>query len=82
MIGPRLYGMFGSGAGKSEGFPYSQVLANADFTWTPRALDAWLSYPGRFLPGNLMSFPGVRDPAARDDLIAYLLMVTATGQQQ
>ena len=76
-IGPRLYGVFGSEAGKSEGFPYSRVLAEADFTWTPRALDAWLTYPGQFLPGNLMSFPGVRDAAARDDLIAYLLTVTA-----
>ena len=80
MIGPRLYGVFGSKAGKSEGFPYSQVLADAEFTWTPRALDAWLTYPGRFLPGNLMSFPGVRDQAARDDLMAYLLTVTAAGQ--
>ena len=77
MIGPRLHGMFGSRAGKAEDFPYSQALADAGFTWTPRALDAWLAYPGRFLPGNLMSFPGVRDPAARDDLIAYLLTVTA-----
>jgi cytochrome c len=56
------------------------VLANAEFTWTPRALDAWLAQPARFLPGNLMSFPGVRDPAARDDLIAYLLKVTAADQ--
>ena len=80
MIGPRLHGVFGSKAGKGEGFPYSQVLAQADFTWTPRALDAWLAYPGRFLPGNLMSFPGGRDPAARDDLIAYLLTVTAAEQ--
>ena len=81
-IGPRLHGMFGSKAGKSDGFPYSRVLAEADFTWTPRALDAWLTYPGRFLPGNLMSFPGVRDPAARDDLIAYLLTVTAPDQEE
>ena len=80
MIGPRLHGMFGSKAGKAEGFPYSQVLAGAEFTWTPRALNAWLAYPGRFLPGNLMSYPGVRDQAARDDLIAYLLTVTAAEQ--
>lgn len=80
LIGPRLYGVFGSKAGDGEDFPYSQVLADAEFTWTPRALDAWLAYPGRYLPGNLMSFPGVRDPAARDDLIAYLLAVTAAEQ--
>ena len=77
MIGPNLHGLFGSRAGNLEGFPYSRALAEADFTWTPRALDAWLAQPSRFLPGNLMSFPGVRDPQARDDLMAYLLTVTA-----
>ena len=82
MIGPRLHGMFGSKAGKVAGFPYSQALAGAEFTWTPRALDAWLAQPGRFLPGNLMSFPGVRDQAARDDLIAYLLTVTAGNDDE
>ena len=63
MIGPSLYGMFGRAAGKADGFAYSQVLGGADFVWTPRALDAWLAQPGRFLPGNLMSFPGVANAA-------------------
>jgi cytochrome c len=82
MIGPSLHGMFGRAAGKADGFGYSQVLREADFAWTPRALDAWLAQPGRFLPGNLMSFPGVADAADRDALIAYLLTVTSTDQAQ
>jgi cytochrome c len=49
----------------------------ADFVWTPRALDAWLAQPGRFLPGNRMTFGGVRGQRDRDDLIAYLLMKTS-----
>ena len=76
-IGPNLYGMFGRAAGTADGFAYSQVLRGADFVWTPRALDAWLAQPGRFLPGNLMSFPGVADAADRDALVAYLLEATS-----
>ena len=82
MIGPRLHGMFGRAAGKAEGFAYSPVLGEADFVWTPRALDAWLAQPQRFLPGNLMSFPGVREAADRDALIAYLLRVTSSEEVQ
>ncbi|NNF41188.1 MAG: hypothetical protein HKN64_07395 [Woeseiaceae bacterium] len=56
------------------------MFNDADFVWTPRALDAWLAQPGRFLPGNRMSFAGLMQQSQRDDLIAYLLHVTtATG---
>lgn len=79
-IGPNLYGMFGRGAGTADGYAYSQVLRAADFAWTPRALDAWLAQPGRFLPGNLMSFPGVADAADRDALVAYLLEATSPDE--
>lgn len=76
MIGPNLFGVFGKLAGQGDGFEYSEVLADAGFVWTPRALDAWLGQPARFLPGNRMSYPGVMDASNRNDLIAYLLEVT------
>jgi len=76
MIGPALFGMFGRGVGDQPGFDYSPVLRNADFVWTPRALNAWLAQPGRFLPGNRMIFTGVFRQSDRDDLIAYLLETT------
>ena len=77
LVGPNLYGLIGRTAGQGTDFPYSEALARADFAWTPRALDAWLAQPARFLPGTLMAFPGISDATRRDDLIAYLL--TATG---
>lgn len=79
MIGPALYGFFGSAAGSRDGFDYSPVIREADFVWTPRALDAWLAQPGRFLPGNRMTFAGVLQSSDRDDLVAYLLEVTSAG---
>ncbi len=79
MLGPALHGFFGTRAGSREGFDYSPVLAEAEFSWTPRALDAWLVQPGRFLPGNRMVFAGVLRESDRNDLIAYLLQVTSEG---
>lgn len=79
MIGPALYGFFGTAVGTREGFDYSPAVQDADFVWTPRALDAWLAQPGRFLPGNRMTFAGVLDSRDRDDLIAYLLQTTTPG---
>ena len=82
MIGPVLFGMFGAPAGRRPDFDYSRALAEAEFVWTPRALDAWLAEPTRFLPGNRMSFAGVRDMTNRVDLVAYLLKVTDDSGKQ
>jgi len=76
LLGPNLFGIFGKQAGRGENFMYSEVLATAGFLWTPRALDAWLAQPARFLPGNRMSFAGVLRESDRNDLIAYLLEAT------
>ena len=77
MVGPNLYGFFGRRAGSSGGYVYSAALQESDFVWTPRALDAWLAQPARFLPGNRMSFPGVSRASDRADMIAYLLEATS-----
>ena len=82
MIGPALFGFFGRGVGEQAGFSYSPVMHNADFVWTPRALDAWLAQPGHFLPGNRMTFAGVFRQQDRDDLIAYLLEATAKSENE
>lgn len=76
MLGPNLHGFFGRRAGSAPDFDYSPVLREASFVWTPRALDAWLAQPARFLPGNRMSFTGVHDAGDRASLIAYLLEVS------
>lgn len=77
MIGPNLFGFFGKPAGSAARYAYSAALQEADFVWTPRALDAWLAQPARFLPGNRMSYPGVSSASDRADVIAYLLESTS-----
>jgi len=82
MIGPNLFGVFGKQTGARADFAYSGVLTEAGFTWTPRALEAWLAEPARFLPGNRMTFAGVPDEDNRVDLVAYLLKFTDDNDQQ
>ncbi len=80
-LGPSLYGLFGRQAGSIDGYPYSPVLTDADFYWTPRALDAFLAQPARFLPGNSMAYAGLRQQEERDALIAALLRLTAAPEE-
>ena len=77
--GPNLHGIFGRPAGDVDGYPYSPALAEAEFIWTPEALDAWLAQPWAFLPGNRMAYPGLSDKDARDAVIAELLRLTDDG---
>ena len=78
--GPSLAGIWAKKAGTVEGFHrYSPALESAAVSWSERTLDAWLADPEAFIPGNRMTFPGVRDQQARADLIAYLEVATAEG---
>lgn len=75
--GPSLSGLWGRKAGTVEGFTrYSPAIKNAGVTWDDRSMDAWLENPGHFIPGNRMTFPGIKDKAARADLVAYLRIAT------
>lgn len=75
-VGPNLYGMFGREAAAVENFNYSTALENADFVWTAEQLDGWLANPRDFLPGNRMSFVGLREETDRRDVIAYVMHET------
>lgn len=77
LVGPNLSGMFSRGAGEAAGYNYSPALRDADFDWTPERLDEWLADPRGFLPGNRMSFVGLRTEAERLDVIAYIMVETA-----
>lgn len=74
--GPNLYGLFGRTAGTHGTFKYSDALKAASYTWDAEKLDAWLANPKTFLPGNRMTFVGLKDETKRRDLIAYLKVET------
>jgi cytochrome c len=74
LVGPNLHGIFGRQAGSKEGFAYSKALSAADFQWTPDRVEHWLANPNDYLPGNNMTFSGVRQENARHAVIAYLML--------
>jgi cytochrome c len=73
MTGPSLAGVWGRKAGSLASFDrYSSALKSSKFTWNANSLDAWLTNPAAFIPGNYMTFAGINDARARADLIAFL----------
>ena len=72
MTGPSLAHIWNRKAGAQDFLRYSDALKHSGVAWNEAALDAWLAAPEKFVPGNAMTFPGVRDAQARQDLIAYL----------
>lgn len=76
-VGPNLHGIMGRAAASAEGFSYSRQLTEAGLTWDVETLDAWIENPRAMVPGNRMSFVGLRDAADRRDVIGYLAVETA-----
>ncbi|MEQ1899373.1 MAG: cytochrome c family protein [Devosia sp.] len=79
--GPGLYEVVGRVIGSHPGFSYSAALAEhqaAGDTWTYEALNEWLISPKAFIPGNKMSFGGIKDDAERANIIAYLSTLAAS----
>ena len=80
MVGPNLYGVFGSKAGtRKADFAYTAALKATGWTWDAATLDRWVADPQGAVPGTKMVFPGLKDPKQRIDLIAYLKVATGGG---
>lgn len=74
-VGPNQWALVGAPLGHAAGFSYSSALLEKKAsvpTWTPEALDAFLANPREYMPGNKMQFAGIKNPAERADLIAWL----------
>ncbi|WP_380876162.1 hypothetical protein ACFB49_07570 [Sphingomonas sp. DBB INV C78] len=70
--GPNLWAVVGRDIGSHAGFAYSAAVAGKPGAWTYEELDKYLTAPAREIPGNKMAFAGIRNPADRASLIAYL----------
>lgn len=72
LLGPSLFAIVGKPAGHDPAFAYSSALKASGLIWDKATLDAWLTAPGKLVPGTRMVFPGIPDPAARKAIIDYL----------
>lgn len=73
--GPSLFNVVNRMAGTEVGYWYSKaMLAKKEegFVWTEEHLDAFLTKPQRYIRLTKMSYKGLKDPADRAAVIAYL----------
>ncbi len=76
IAGPNLWGVFDRQAGSLQDFTYSDTLREADFQWSPERLNAWLSDPKNYLPGNIMGIPEAVPAADRPNILHFMLIET------
>ena len=83
MTGPSLSNLWNRKAGGLPGFTrYSDALKSSDIHWNDNTLDAWIADPQQVIPGNDMTFAGLKDAQQRADLIAFLKQATSDGAKQ
>src|SRR3954464_1446386 len=62
MTGPSLAELWDRQAGGLPSFKrYSPALKSSGVIWDDRTLDAWIKDPEAFIPGNHMTFPGIKN---------------------
>lgn len=71
-MGPNLRGVIGRHIGTLRGFNYSAAMRESSIVWTREELDAYLTNVSAKIPGTLMAFGGLSNPADRAAIIDYL----------
>jgi len=80
MTGPSLSGLWNRKSGSLATFPrYSSALKSSGVVWDDKTLDEWITDPQHFIPGNDMTFQGIKDVQQRVDLLAFLRKTTEPG---
>ena len=72
MMGPSLSGVVGRAYGTAPGYRYPAASRDAVVVWDDETLDKYLTDPKSVLPHGAMPYAGLRDPARRADIVAYL----------
>jgi cytochrome c len=81
MTGPSLAELWNRKAGSLASFPrYSPALQASNVVWNDKTLDEWVKDPQHVVPGNQMTFAGLKDAQQRSDLLAFLKQATRPGR--
>lgn len=76
-VGPNLNGIFGRKIASVESFKgYSKAFKASDIVWDEEQIKGFLEAPKKFIPKTKMSFAGLRKPADRENIVAYLKEAT------
>jgi cytochrome c len=70
--GPNLWGFWDRQSGQAEGFSFSNANKKSGVVWKDDTLFDYLENPKKYMKGTKMVFAGIKKPAERKDLIAFL----------
>src|SRR6266478_10246577 len=71
MTGPSLAELWNRKAGSLASFTrYSPTLKSSGVVWNDKTLDDWINNPQHLIPGNQMTFQGIKNEQQRADLLA------------
>lgn len=76
--GPMLWNIVGASMGMKDGFQYSDALIDMGGEWDYSSLNAFLYKPKAYIKGTKMNFAGLKKPADRANMIAYLRSLAET----
>ena len=82
MTGPSLANLWNRKSGRLPSFSrYSPALKSSDIVWNDDTLDEWIKDPQHLVPGNEMTFAGIKDAQPRADLLAFMKEAQKGGSQ-
>lgn len=71
-VGPNLWGVIGGPVAHRDDYRYSKAMEEHGGEWTYETLSAYLENPRTYMPGNKMTFAGLKKPEERAAIIAYM----------
>ena len=81
-IGPELNGLIGRAAGSAPGYRYSSAMKSSGLTWDEATFAKYIADPRGTVPGNKMTYAGLKDPTDVANLTAYLGSFNADGSKK
>jgi len=81
-LGPQLNGLDGRAAGAVRNFSYSDAVKKAGIVWTEESFRVFMRDPAGRMPGNKMTFSGIKSDQESSDLWAYLKRFSAEGSSK
>ena len=79
-IGPNLWNIVGRDMATMGGFSYSSKMTAVEGAWSFASINDFLTNPKKYMPGNKMTFPGLKKPTDRANVIVYLRTLSDSPQ--
>ena len=71
-VGPALWSIVNKAKASADGYAYSAALAQFGGKWDYQSLNAFLAKPKAYISGTKMNFAGLKKPADRANMVAWM----------